>query len=92
VTDSTNGELPRSERDKLMSAAYTAAQKDLREAHQDEFNGYYQKECAARGIEWTPRKSKQDQALDQIVVLLQEFPDLGEKLAARLAREGQANS
>lgn len=87
MTSSTNGEVDKTERDKLMSAAYTAAQKLLREAHQDEFNGFYKSECAARGIEWEPRKSKQEQALDQIVALLSEYPDLGEKLAAKLAAQ-----
>lgn len=72
------------ERDRLMSAAYTAAQRTLREAHRDEFNSMYQSECAARGIEWTPRKSKEDLALDQITELLAQFPELSEKLAERL--------
>lgn len=71
-------------KDKLMGQAYSAAQKDLRLAHKDEFDGYYQKRCAERGIEWTPRKSKADQALDQITELLAAYPDIAEKLAERL--------
>jgi hypothetical protein len=80
-------ELSQQDRDRLMSQAYGVAQKRLREGHKDEFNGYYQEECASRGIEWTPRKSKQEQALDQIQDLLTEFPDLAEQLAARLAAQ-----
>lgn len=75
------------DREKLMSKAYTTASKDLRTAHQDEFNRYYQQRLAELGIEWTPRKSKQDQALDQIVTLLDEYPDLATKLAERLATQ-----
>jgi hypothetical protein len=73
------------ERDRLMSKAYTTAQADLRKAHQDEFNGLYQKRCAEVGITWTPRKSKQDQALDTITELLSQYPDLGERLVERLS-------
>lgn len=80
-------EAPQQERDRLMSQAYGAAQKDLREAHKKEFDGYYQQRCAERGIEWTPRKSKAEQALDQITDLLSEFPDIAEAVAERLAEQ-----
>jgi hypothetical protein len=73
------------ERDRLMSQAYGVAQKRLREAHKDEFNGYYAEECKARGIDWVPKKSKQEQALDQITGLLSAYPDLAEKLVERLS-------
>ena len=80
-------EQSQSERDRLMSQAYGAAQKDLREKHRDEFNKFYQKRCAERGIEWTPRKSKAEQALDQITDLLSEYPDIAEQVAERLAAQ-----
>lgn len=85
---STSTEIPRDERDRLMTQAYSAAQKTLRAAHQEEFNSLYQKACRDRGIEWTPRKSKQEQALDQIQTLLSEYPDLASQLAERLQRGG----
>ena len=80
-------ELDQGERDRLMGQAYSSAQRDLRTAHQDEFNGYYQKQCALRGIEWTPRKSKAEQALDTIQDLLTEYPGIAEALAERLAAQ-----
>lgn len=80
-------EISQSDRDKAMGQAYSAAQKELREAHKDEFNGYYQKQCALRGIEWTPRKSKAEQALDTIQDLLTEYPGIAEALAERLAAQ-----
>jgi hypothetical protein len=82
-------EISQSEKDKLMGQAYSAAQRDLREAHKDEFNGYYQKQCADRGIEWTPRKSKAEQALDTIQDLLTEYPGIAEALAERLAAQAE---
>jgi hypothetical protein len=80
-------EVSQSDRDKAMGQAYSAAQRDLRVAHQDEFNRYYQKQCADRGIEWTPRKSKAEQALDTIQDLLTEYPGIAEQLAERLAAQ-----
>ena len=82
-------EKTQQERDRLMSQAYGAAQKDLREKHKDEFNRYYQKQCADRGIEWTPRKSKQEQALDTVMDLLTEYPDITEALVERLAAQAE---
>ena len=80
-------EISPADRDKAMGQAYSAAQRDLRIAHQDEFNVYYQKQCALRGIEWTPRKSKAEQALDTIQDLLAEYPGIAEQLAERLAAQ-----
>lgn len=80
-------EMTQQDRDRTMSQAYGAAQKDLREAHKPEFDKYYQQRCAERGIEWTPRKSKAEQALDQITDLLTEYPDIAEAVAERLAEQ-----
>jgi hypothetical protein len=84
MTDSTT-EMDQVERDKLMSRAYTTAQSDLRKTHHDEFNALYQQRCAELGVHWEPRKSKQEQALDQMLTLLTEYPALAEKLAEKLA-------
>ena len=84
MTDAAT-ETDTAEKDRLMGQAYSAATTELRTAHKDEFNGYYQKQLADRGIEWTPKKSKQEQALDQILTLLQENPTLAERLIERLA-------
>lgn len=88
MTDQENEVADNTERDRLMSQAYGVAQKRLREEHKDEFNGYYAEECRARGIEWVPKKSKQEQALDTITELLSTYPDLAEKLVHRLAPAG----
>lgn len=83
MTD-TETEIDAAERDRLLSQAYTTAQKRLREGHKDEFNTLYSEEAKKRGIDWQPRKSKSEQALDTITDLLQQHPDLAEKLAERL--------
>jgi hypothetical protein len=81
---STDTEMDGATKEKLMGQAYSAAQKDLREAHQDEFNRFYQKQLASRGITWSPKKSKEEAALDQIVALIEENPKLAERLIERL--------
>ena len=79
------------ERDKLMSRCYGQAQTELRERYRDEFNGLYQKYLAAVGIEWTPRPTPEQLALEQVQTLLQQFPGLAEKLADTLAKQVQAD-
>lgn len=81
----TENEIDPATKDKLLSQAYTAAQARLREENKDRFNTLYAEEAKKRGIDWQPRKSKEEQALDQVVELLEQFPVLAEKLADRLA-------
>lgn len=83
MTD-TETEIDGAERDRLLSQAYGAAQSRLREENKDRFNALYSEEAKKRGIVWTPRKSKEEAALDQITELLASYPSLAEKLAERL--------
>lgn len=82
-------EMDDGDRDKLMSRCYGQAQTELRERHREEFNTLYQKYLAAVGIEWTPRPTPEQVALDTITKLLGEYPGLAERLAETLAREVQ---
>lgn len=84
MTTSTE-EMSSEQRDKLLNQAYSAAQKDLREAHKEEFDSYRVKRSAELGIEWTPRKSKIELALETIENLLAENPEVTERLIERLA-------
>lgn len=77
----------REARDKAFNASRGVADRILREHHQDEWNGYYQKELADRGYTWEPKPDPETEALEQISNLLRQFPDLGEKLAAKLTQE-----
>jgi hypothetical protein len=79
------------ERDRLLSQAYTAAQKRLREEYKDRFNTLYGEEAKARNIDWQPRKSKEEQALATIQELLEQYPGAADKLAEQLgSREGNS--
>jgi hypothetical protein len=71
----------RAERDKQMSAAYTAASKTLRENHRDEFNQLYAKEAKARGYDWKPRLSEAEKAEQQMRELLAKHPELKDKIS-----------
>lgn len=82
-------ELDEADRDKLMSRCYGQAQTELRERHREEFNTLYQKFLAAVGIEWTPRPTPEQLALETITKLLMDFPGLAERLAETLAGEVQ---
>lgn len=86
----TDTEVDPGDRDKVMSRCYGQAQTELRERYRDEFNGLYQKYLAANGIEWTPRPSPEQLALEQITKLLSEFPGLAERLADTLSKQAQA--
>lgn len=60
----------------LLREAYTAATQRLREAHREEFNGYYGEEAKQRGVEWSPRLSPEEKAKATLEALIAEHPDL----------------
>jgi hypothetical protein len=80
-TNDTGGQT-KADRQKGLNAAYSAASKRLREAHQDEFNSLYQQEAADRGIEWTPKATPEQKAEQEMQALLAQFPHLVGKLTA----------
>jgi hypothetical protein len=73
-------EMDTAERNKQLGIAYSRASRDLRDAHRDEFNNLYQRWARELGIDWEPRLSKEDAALNQIQKLLAEFPELASKI------------
>lgn len=56
--------------------AYGQATALLREQHRDEFDGLYAQEAKALGVDYTPRPSAEQRALQQIEALLNEHPAL----------------
>lgn len=68
------------DRDKIIRASYTAAQRRLREAHHDEFIGYQIEECEQRGLDWKPRETPEQKASSEFDRLLAEFPFLRDRL------------
>lgn len=69
-------EQDKTERQSALRSAYGSATRVLRENHRDEFDGLYQREAKALGVEYTPRLSAEQRALQQIEALLAEHPSL----------------
>lgn len=78
----TKSEPTGEERDAALKASYQSALKTLREKHVDEFNDLRVAEAAKRGITWTPPKTEEQKAQEQIDALLAKHPGLRENLAA----------
>ena len=73
-------EMTKAAREKALSKAYNTASQTLRETHRDEFNKLYQEAAEALGVEWSPRLSPLERASQQMDTLLDEFPELRERL------------
>lgn len=76
-------------RDALLRKAYSAAAKELRENHRDEFNQLQQKHAKELGVEWSPRLNAEEKAAQQMEALFKEFPGLRERYAAEAASDEQ---
>lgn len=69
------------ERSKKLRKAYGNATTRLREAHRDEFDSLYSQEAESLGVEYTPRPSAEQKALQQLQALLDEYPQLRGQVA-----------
>lgn len=68
-------------RQSALAKAQRNADKALREAYSDEWNGLMQKAAAAEGIkDWAPRKTAEQKAEEDLQRLLSEFPHLADKI------------
>lgn len=76
-------------RTKLLSEAYTAATKRLREGRRDEFDALYSEEAANRGIDWKPKPSAEQKAKQEMQRLLEQHPHLRDQLVAEGNRPEQ---
>lgn len=74
---------PEATKDQKMSAARSAAITRLREAHQQEFNSYLVDETKARGLDWSPRKTPEERAAEEMADLIKRFPHLAEQVPGR---------
>jgi hypothetical protein len=75
-------------RNTLLRKAYGAASQDLREAHREEFDGYYEKRAAEQGVEWHPKPTAEQKAEDALRRLLADHPDVAQRVLA----EGEATT
>lgn len=60
--------------------AYGAATATLREKHREEFNTLMKAECAALGVEWSPRPTEAEKAKQALDALLAAHPELREQV------------
>lgn len=73
--------------DKAMSAARSAAAATLRQNHHEEYNDLLVREAKARGIEWSPRPTKEERAAQEMYRLLRDYPELAERVNANAAKD-----
>ena len=79
VPDETPAESTPS-RDDLLRASYQTATKRLREEFASRFNEIRVEEAKALGIEWTPPKSAEQKAEEEMARLVEKFPHLADKI------------
>jgi hypothetical protein len=85
-TDTTNTTADEA-KDKAMSAARSAAAAKLREKHLDEYNTLLTAEAKERGVDWKPRPTAEQRAAEEMERLLQQFPELAERVNATAAKD-----
>lgn len=68
------------ERERLLTQAYGAATKRLRDEYRSEFNSLYEEEAAQRGVEWHPKLTAEQKAEQEFDALLAAFPYLAERV------------
>lgn len=73
-------EMSREDRERRLSKAYNVASQTLREEYRDRFNTLYSEAAAQQGVEWSPRLKPEERAEQTVLSLLDEFPELRERL------------
>lgn len=74
-------EAEKAQKQDAMRKAYQEATRQLRVAHQDDFNKLYAAAAAELGYDWSPKPNPEQQAKAQIAQLLNQFPSLKAELA-----------
>lgn len=71
------------EREKKLRAAYALATKRLRDAHKAEFLKHQADAAKELGVDWKPRKSKEERAREQVTKLLADHPAIKQELLGK---------
>lgn len=74
-------EADTSERAKALRKAYGNATTRLREQYRTEFDSLYAQEAQALGVDYTPRLTPEQKAMEELKDLLNRFPHLRERIA-----------
>lgn len=77
----SNTEKAQTDRDAALKASYVTATKQLREKYLDDFNALRVAAAKDLGVEWTPPKTKEQKAEEELAALLEQYPHLREKAA-----------
>jgi len=67
-------------RDEVVRRAYSKAGTTLREKYREEFNGLVKKYAEDEGVDWSPKKTKEEKAQEEFARLLEEYPHLADAL------------
>lgn len=65
-------EEPKSKKDPRREA-YAAAASRLREVFRDDFEAFYEQECAKRNVPYTRKKTEVEKAQDQVRALVEQY-------------------
>jgi hypothetical protein len=77
-------EQSKAERDNLLRKAYGTATTQLREKYKDEFVLLQQSAAQKLGLDWSPRKSKEQRDRDKLQKILSDNPGLKDELFAQV--------
>jgi hypothetical protein len=77
-------EQSKAERDNLLRKAYGTATTQLREKYKDEFVLLQQSAAQKLGLDWSPRKSKEQRDREKLQAILNENPALKDELFAQV--------
>jgi len=81
-----------SARDAALRDSYVKAEKKLRENHGEEFNRIRAQILKDdHGITWAPKPTAEEKAAEQLAAILNEFPDLVDKVTPRVDQQGGAS-
>lgn len=72
--------------------AYGAATQRLREAHKDEFQNYMKDEASKLGLDWSPRKTAEDRAREELRATLAKYPHLIDEVSVPQAEQPATKS
>lgn len=80
---------PKKARQAALNKIYGEASAMLRSKYQDEFNEFMAEAAKKAGIDWKPKKSKEDRAREQLAALYAEFPHLAPGAEQKAQEEGE---
>jgi hypothetical protein len=66
--------------DSLKGKAWTAAARDLREKYTKDWETFLRARYHEYGLDWNPRKTKEQREKDQLAELLERYPEEAQRI------------